>query len=170
MVEIETVFSWLKRFRASRLVTPATTLRDQIADRIRTGDFIRTYKLIEYLETSAVALNDKFDTGDISAEIGLAFYQMGNLQKAEEYWLKARADYNDCHEGAIISWLLGAVRWQIDIRNRFALNDWKTAIREFRDLANKAERDRLEDTYNWYEARIPELEKCLAEQISIKFP
>lgn len=151
-------------------MTPVTTLRDSIVDKIQKNEFGQAYKLIEYLETSASALNDKFDTGDILAEIGLAYYQMGNLQKAEEYWLKARNDYNDCHEGAVVSWLIGTVRWQIEMRNKFALNDWKMAIREFRVLANEAERNRLKDQFEWYEARIPELESSLLEQISIKFP
>jgi hypothetical protein len=50
------------------------------------------------------------------------------------------------------------------------MNNWKATIRAFRELADGAERDRLEDVNKWYEERIPELEKCLAEQISIKFP
>ncbi len=170
MVDVQTAYKWLKLFRASTLVTPVTILRNQITNKIQGGDFIQVYKLIEYLEMSAAALNDKFDTGDILTEIGLAYYRMGNLQKAEEYWFKARNDYNDCHEGAVVMWLLGSVRWQIDMRNKIALNDWKMTIREFRILANAAERNRLADQYEWYDQMIPDLEKSLAEQISIKFP
>lgn len=170
MIDVQTAFKWLKLFRGPTLVTPVTTLRDQIFDKIQKNEFVQAYKLIEYLETSAAVLNDKFDIGDILAEIGLAYYRMGNLQKAEEYWLRARNDYNDCHEGAVVCWILGTVRWQIDTGNKFALNDWKTAIREFRILADEAEQNRLKEQYDWYEERIAELEKCMLEQISIQFP
>jgi tetratricopeptide (TPR) repeat protein len=170
MIEIYAVFSWLKIFRGSKLVTPATILRDQIVTNIKNNEFSKAYKKIDYLEACAGELDNIVDCGDIWVEIGMALYQMGNLLKAEEYWKKAVNDYPACHECAVARWLLGTAQWQNDTSHKFAMNNWNATIRGFRELADEAERDRLEDAFNWYEARIPELEKCLAEQISIKFP
>lgn len=169
MVDIQTVFSWLKYFRGSRLVTPATILRDQIFDAIQGQDFAKAYKQIEYLEACAGELSSGVDRGDIWVEIGMALYQMGNFRKAEEYWKKALTDYPECHECAVARWLLGTVQWQIDTSNVLAMNNWKTAITEFRELAESAEKKRLMDDRFWYDDKIVALEASLKERITARF-
>ena len=170
MVEIPTVFSWLKYFRGSRLVAPVTILRDQIDTAIQNQDFKKAHKQIEYLEACVGELDSGVDCGDVWVELGMAFYRMGNLRQAEEYWKKAVTDYPECHECAVARWLLGAVQWQIDTSNILAMNNWKAAIREFGELAAEAEKKRLMEDRFWYDDRISELEDSLREQLLIKFP
>lgn len=169
MVDLDTVFRWLKYFSGSGLDTPATTLRDQIEADIQGQNFRKAHQKIEYLEACVIDLDNSVDCGDIWVEIGLAFYRMGNLRNAEAYWKKAVTDYPECHECAVARWLLGTVQWEIDTSNMHAMNNWKTAIREFRELAEQAEKDRREEDKNWYGDRIVEFEESLQEQISIKF-
>lgn len=175
MVTIEDVYGWLRspdaEVGASRLTTPTTTILEKIIDSIQTDNYIQAYQMISYLEASAENLDNMVEISDIMVEIGLAYYQMGNLIMAEEYWSKAVAAYPvNSHEHAVTRWLLGSVQWLIETRNINAMNNWKGAISEFRCLADGAEMSRLMRVKNWYENRISELENSLVEQIAIKFP
>lgn len=175
MITIENAFDWLKspdaEIDATRLVSPATNIVAKIIDSIQSGNYIQTYQMVDYLEANTSELESMVDIGDIWVEIGLAFYQMGNLNKAEEFWTRAVRDYPVIsHEHAVVLWLLGSVQWLIETKNINAMNNWRVAIREFGDLADRAQINRRINVKIWYGDRITELEESLEEQINIKFP
>lgn len=175
MIDIEDAFSWLKSpdagvngYQSDLLIT---TLREKIINNYRSGNLIQAYQMIDYLEASARELDRQIDIGDVWVEIGMAYFQMGNINKAEEFWTKAAGDYPvNVHEQAVALWLLGSVQWLIEKKNISAMNNWKESIREIGELADEAERLNLPEVKAWYEDRIREMEESLRDQILNKFP
>ena len=175
MIDIEEVFGWLRRNNPSNLDTPATTLILQVIGNVQSGNNTQAYQIIEYLDAIADELSNELrkpvDAGDIWSEIGLAFYQMGNIFEAERFWMKAVQSYPaESHEHAVVRWLVGAVQWSIETKNKDAVRNWKGAIREFRNLAEEAERQNRIGDKDWYEEKKVEMENSLEEALSRKFP
>jgi tetratricopeptide (TPR) repeat protein len=175
MTGVPYVYGWLKKFSGSLLDTPATTLRDQVIYYIKCRKYTQAHQTIKYLDAVAEELANELrkpvDAGDIWAEIGLAFYQMGNLFESEKFWEKAVTSYPpESHEHAVVRWLLGSAQWLVETKNVDAMKNWKGAIREFENLIEESEKKNEISKKDWYSSRIDEMEESLNAELSKKFP
>jgi len=173
MDDIYDVFTWLNLFDASRLVSPILEIRDQVIGKINNNDIsssIEAYQALEYLKIFEGDRIDTFERGEIWAECGLSFYQLGNPFESQSSLLKALENYPPgSHEYAVTCWMIGIVQWLLENRHSDAMMNWKRAIENFRQLKDQAEFDRQRSKVDWYSERISEMEESLRERVLEKF-
>ncbi|MFB5621122.1 MAG: hypothetical protein ACE5RC_08350 [Nitrosopumilus sp.] len=173
MNDIYDVFVWLNLFYPSKLVSPIKDIRDQIAEKINSNNIssaIEAYQALEYLKFLEGDRIDTFERGEIWAECGLLFYQLGNPFEAQTSLLKALENYPPgSHEYAVVCWMLGIVQWSLENKHGDAMKNWNLAIERFDQLKIQAEYTRQNSLVVWYLTRIDEMVEGLREKVREKF-
>ena len=158
MDDIYGVFVWLNLFYPSKI------------NNNNISSSIEAYQALEYLKLLEGDRIDTFERGEIWAECGLLFYQLGNPFEAQTSLLKALENYPPrSHEYAVVWWMLGIVQWSLENKHSDAIRNWTLAIENFDQLKIQAEYSRQNSLVIWYETRIDEMEESLREKVREKF-
>ncbi|MCJ7625043.1 MAG: hypothetical protein MUO76_16205 [Anaerolineaceae bacterium] len=147
----EEIYAWLDFFEPSHLSTSARQLNKTISDKLDKGQFQDVYKLIEDLQTIGKSSADILELSEILVESALAVYKMGNLNEALIMLKKAMDSFTPLsHYQAVSRWMLGVLQWNMPTQHNQAIINWEKCLRNFDQLARKADHNNNQDRRKWY--------------------
>ncbi len=94
-------------------------------------------------------------------------YELNDYKAAAEHLNEAWIRFQHNHQGAVILWLLGIVRWWIPSQRTLAMIHWEESIRLFHDLALQADKSNAQHQRIWYEQQLKLMPTCLKQWIEL---
>ena len=94
-------------------------------------------------------------------------YQLNDFQAAAGHLNEAWIRFQHNHQGAVILWLLGIVRWWIPSQRTQAMLNWEESIHLFQELALQADKSNEQNQRIWYEGQTKMMSACLKQWIEL---
>ena len=94
-------------------------------------------------------------------------YQLNDFQAAADHLNEAWIRFQHNHQGAVILWLLGIVRWWIPSQRTQAMLNWEESIHLFQELALQADKSNEQNQRIWYEGQTKMMSACLKQWIEL---
>ena len=170
MIDIDEIYGWFNIFEPSSLSFPAAILRDKVTQYVRDGRNMQASQALEHLNSYELSSLLTRERSEIWVECGLSFYHISDLDEAIESLKRAVIVNTSLHEKAVALLMLVVIQWQFVSKRSEALSNWKSAIDQFGQLKEQADKANQIRRREWYRSKIKILEDDLRGELSKAFP
>jgi hypothetical protein len=161
-INLDTAYSWLHHFDASRLSPATRTLVNQMEDGWKAGNPVQAWSDIQRLKSMAPRLTVEQEVAEVMLECGRVAFEMGGWEEAAHLLEDATRRYHGhLHQQAVANWMLGYVYWCLQTRHEDGILAWQTSISMMRKLVGqKYDHDDSAEP-KWYMERLDDMKDTL---------